>query len=233
MDPMRSLARRFAKRARSKRAALFRSLFKLDRNTKLLDLGSEGGAHINAVLEGTPVEPANVYIADIDAEGVLRGSRKFGYTPVVIGEAQTLPFPERFFDIVFCSSVIEHVTVPKHQVWQLRSGRVFRHEARKRQQAFANEIRRLGKSYFVQTPYKHFPIESHSLLPFLAWLPRRVLIPTLRLVNPIWITQTAPDWHLLDRRQFAELFDAATIIEEKVLGLTKSLMAVSPVESSP
>lgn len=63
--------------------------------------------------------------------------------------------------------MIEHVTVPKARVWELRSGVQFRREARERQRAFADEVRRLGRQYFVQTPYRHFPIESHSCC--LSW----------------------------------------------------------------
>jgi SAM-dependent methyltransferase len=226
VDPITAVVTALSRRARAKRAALFRSLFTLDAETRILDLGSAGGAHISAVLKGTPVQPANVYVADIRPQSVERASREYGYTPVLIAEDAPMPFPDGFFDIVYCSSVIEHVTVPKHMVWELRSARLFRERALARQEAFAAEIRRVGMHFFVQTPYKHFPIETHSWLPFLAWLPRPLLIGTLRVVNPIWITKTAPDWHLLDKKQLARLFEGALIIDEKVFGLTKSLMAV-------
>jgi SAM-dependent methyltransferase len=226
MDPITAIAEAVSRRARAKRAAIFRNLFTPGAETRVLDLGSGGGAHISAVLKGTPVRPANVYVADIKPASVERGSREYGYTPVLIAEDGVLPFPDGFFDIVYCSSVIEHVTVPKRMVWTLRSGRLFREQAFARQKAFADEIRRVGKHFFVQTPYKHFPIEAHSWLPLLAWLPRSLLIDTLRAVNPIWIRQTAPDWHLLDRKQLARLFEGARIIDEKFFGLTKSIMAV-------
>jgi SAM-dependent methyltransferase len=227
MDPITLLERQFSRRSREKRAAIFRNLFPLDQDTKILDLGSETGANIRAVLEGTPVRPGNVHIADIDAQAVAQGSREFGFTPVVIGEGEALPFPDGFFDIVYCSSVIEHVTVPKTIIWELRSGREFRAASRKRQKAFAGEIKRLGKRYFVQTPNRHFPIESHTWLPFIAWLPRRLLIPTLRFTKRFWVKAASPDFHLLDREEMARLFDGAKIVEEKAFGFTKSLIAVN------
>ena len=116
---------------------------------------------------------------------------------------------DQFFDIVYCSSVIEHVTLSKKDVWSEWSGRRFREAARVRQAEFAREIRRLGKRFFVQTPYRHFPIEPHSWLPFAAWLPRWALIPTLRLANVAWVTQPVPDWHLLDRGEMQALFGDA------------------------
>lgn len=55
----------------------------------------------------------SVYIADIDVELVEKGSRKYGFVPVIISESGALSFEDKFFDIVYCSSVIEHVTIIK------------------------------------------------------------------------------------------------------------------------
>ena len=178
------------------------------------------------VLQDTPVKPENVYIADIQSTLIEKGKETYGFVPVHIDESEELPFPDGFFDIVFCSSVIEHVTVPKAQVWCMHSGAEFKRESLKRQKDFAREIQRLGKQYFVQTPYKHFPIESHSRLPFIAWMPRRMLIPLLRFTNSFWVKKTTPDWYLLNIEEMSYLFDDAIIEKEKYLGLTKSIMAI-------
>ncbi len=228
---IRKLFKTFSRRAREKRAALFRSRFVLDERTRILDLGAEGGDNIHAVLRGTRVRPGNVYIADIKRELVERGAAAYGYVPVLVQESGPLPFPDGYFDVVFCSSVIEHVTLPKKDVWREYSGRRFREESRKRQIEFAAEIRRLGRQYFVQTPYRHFPIEPHSWLPFVAWLPRPALIPVLRLSHHVWVTRTNPDWYLLNKREMAATFPEARLLEEKWLGLTKSLMAVKSAAS--
>jgi len=226
MNPITNLVKYFSKQARDKRAAIFRNLFSLDENTRILDLGSESGANINAVLKGTRVQNKHVYIADIEPEVVAKGSNKYGFIPVAINESEALPFEDNFFDIVYCSSVIEHVTIPKEKIWNSYSGHSFKAESLIRQKEFAEEVKRLGKQYFVQTPYKHFPIESHSWLPFIAWLPRWLLIPILRITNLFWVKKTSPDWHLLNKREMLELFNDAEIIEEKEFGLTKSIMAV-------
>lgn len=228
-NPVRRIVRRFSERARAKRAEIFRSTFTIDQNTRILDLGYGGQANIKTVLEGTAARASNVYIADIDEAGVQRGSRKYGFVPVVIDETGPLPFPDQFFDIVYCSSVIEHVTVPKSKVWSTWSGRDFKRISLARQSDFAREIMRVGKRYFVQCPYKHFPIESHSLMPLFGWLPRFILIPALRVTNALWIKSTSPDWHLLNKRQMMQLFDGAQLVEEKVLGMTKSIMAVKDI----
>jgi hypothetical protein len=65
LDPITLLEKQFSARSRERRAGIFRNLFSLDQDTKILDLGSETGANIKAVLEGMPVRPRNVYIADL------------------------------------------------------------------------------------------------------------------------------------------------------------------------
>jgi SAM-dependent methyltransferase len=223
----------FSTKARGKRAAFFRGCFELGDTTRVLDLGSQTGSGIHAVLRGTEVQPHNVYIADIDAALLEEGRARYGFTPVLVKESGPLPFPDGYFDVVFCNSVIEHVTLPKNEVWKERSGARFRAEARRRQKEFATEIRRLGRQYFVQTPYRHFPIEPHSWLPFAGWLPRWLLLPVLRLSHRVWVTKTNPDWYLMNRRELAELFAEARIVDEKCWGLTKSIMAVKSAHAAP
>jgi SAM-dependent methyltransferase len=223
---LQRLFEHFSSKARRKRAALFRSAFGLGATTRILDLGSESGRNIHSVLECTPVLPENTFIADINAAALEHGRERYGFTPVFIGESGQLPFPDGFFDIVYCSSVIEHVTVSKEQVWSLRSGREFRERALEHQREFAREIQRVGRQFFVQTPYRYFLIESHSWLPFIGWLPRRLVVPILEATRAFWPKKTAPDWHLLDRTQLASMFEGAQIRDEKWLGLTKSIMAV-------
>ena len=217
---------RLAAQARRKRAELFRGAFGLGADTRILDLGSEWGGNIHSVLEGTPIQAANVYIADIDPVALERGRASYGFVPVLLGESGKLPFPDGYFDIVYCSSVIEHVTVPKEEVWKVKSGREFRQRSLAHQREFAREIQRVGRQFFVQTPYRWFVLEAHSWLPFVSWLPRRAMLPVLSFARNFWPKRTRPDWYLLNKREFASLFDGAEIRSEKWLGLTKSIMAV-------
>lgn len=230
MNPVTKIVKYFSKRAREKRAVIFRKTFPIGNDTRILDLGSENGSNIHDYLLGTKVSSKNVYIADIELEAINEGSKLFGFNPVLINESGALPYPDGFFDIVFCSSVIEHVTVPKEDVWKLYSGYDFKKESFKKQKELAEEIQRLGKQYFVQTPYKHFPIESHSWLPFISWLPRWLLIAVLRFTNVFWVKKTNPDWYLLNKQEMSKMFDNANIIEEKVLGITKSIIAVKSIK---
>ena len=109
---------------------------------------------------------------------------------------------------------------------QVRSRRQFEALALEHQRAFAREIARIGRRYFVQTPYRYFPIDSHMWLPApVAFLPRLVQLQLVRVINRFWIKHTVLDFNLLNRRQLGELFPDAEIVAERWFGLTKSLIA--------
>ncbi len=226
MNKLQEIVWAASRKARQKRAEFFRSQFILDETTRVLDIGSETGANIKLVLENTNVKPENVFIADIDENALNEGRERFGFQTLLLDESGKLPIADDEFDLIYCSSVIEHVTVAKEKVWETTSQIEFKKAAWERQTELANEIRRVGKQYFVQTPARSFVIESHTWLPLVAFLPRPMLIKTMRQANKFWIKKAAPDFNLLDKQQMHKLFPDAEIALEKKLGLVKSIMAM-------
>lgn len=226
MDPISKIASKFSVNARQKRAELFRSFFEIGPETKILDLGSENGSNIFNVLAGTDAQPENVFIADIDSTAIDYGRRSHGFSPVLVREGHPLEFTVGFFDIVYCSSVIEHTTVAKSEMWKIRGQREFETISWEKQTEFAKEIVRLGKQFFVQTPCRSFPIESHTWLPLMGYLPRPVFLPVLSITNRIWVKGAEPDFNLLDSEQMKALFPSARIVPEMKWGLIKSIMAI-------
>jgi SAM-dependent methyltransferase len=117
--------------------------------------------------------------------------------------AQRLPFADAEFELCYCSSVIEHVPV-------------------RQREAFAAEVRRVGRGWFVQSPAFSFPIEPHSLLPGAHWLPVRVR-------RPYWRFGATGGWEeiaLLRRCELEALFGPARA--ERFGPFTKSWVCVSP-----
>ncbi len=141
-------------------------------------------------------------------------------TRLVFGDGLNLPFADRSFDLVFSNSVVEHVGSAGNQ------------------RRFADEIRRVGRRYWVQTPNRRFPIEQHLLTPFLHWLPmglRRAVARRFTVWDLIarptpesrrfYIEHFLDDIRLLDRRQVADLFPDATVIGENLGPSVKSWVA--------
>ncbi len=223
---MKKIILKISQNAREKRAKIFRQNFQIEKGSKILDIGSEDGTNINFVLKNTDFDARNIFIADIDKKAIEKGARNFGFNPVLLQESGKLPFDDEFFDIVYCSSVIEHATVAKNDMWNIKSGKKFREISFENQKLLAGEIRRIGKSYFVQTPSKNFPIESHSWLPFVAFFPRSLFLQTIKASNRFWIKKTIPDYNLLDQREMKKLFPDAEILTEKKFGLVKSIIAI-------
>jgi SAM-dependent methyltransferase len=226
MNKLKKIIWSVSNKNRQKRAEIFRGSFDFDEATKILDIGSESGENINLALRGTKVLPGNVYIADINGDEINKGKDKFGFQPVLIYELNELPFEDKFFDIVYCSSVIEHVTVPKEKVWEIVSESEFQKKAWEKQKLLAREINRVGRQFFVQTPARGFPIETHTWLPFVGYLSRPLQIKVMTLTNKFWIKEAIPDFNLLDEKQMAELFPDAEIVFEKKFGFVKSIMAI-------
>jgi SAM-dependent methyltransferase len=192
---------------------------------RILDLGGEDGTHIAQVL---PFRDS-VVVADISREQLRRASEVYGFETLLLDESGRIPQPDDSFDIVFCSSVIEHVTVDKADLERYRTNATFARASLERQKVLSDEVRRVGKAYFVQTPNKYFVIESHSWLPgFIVLLPRRTQIGLLRFMNRWWPKKTSPDWHLLTFADMQRLFPDAEIVRERSLGMTKSIMAIRP-----
>ena len=187
--PLARLASPLAARARARRHAHFFALTRLSPGAQVLDVGC-GRIGLRAL------EPR------LNITGVDLAARPDYPGPFVQADAtEGLPFADGEFELVYCSSVIEHVP-PSRRV------------------AFAREIRRVGRGWFVQTPAWSFPLEPHALLPFAHWLP-------VGLRRPYWRFGAAGEWEeisLLKRVEVEALFGPA--LPERVGPLTKSWICV-------
>src|SRR5512139_1077631 len=126
--------------------AVFLREFGVNDHTRILD---DGG--LAATWAGVPVKPKVVLLNMPRAAGE---AFEPGFI-CVAGDGCNLPFADRAFDVVFSNSVIEHLGSPAAQ------GR------------FAAEAERAGKGYWIQTPNRYFPIETHLLTPLVHFLPKR------------------------------------------------------------
>jgi SAM-dependent methyltransferase len=139
---------------------------------------------------------------DLDVTGTDVTPRPDYPGPFVLADAaERLPFPDDAFDLAYSNSVVEHLP-------------------RARREAFAREVRRVARGWWVQTPAYSFPIEPHSLLPGAHWLPARPRRAYWRL------GVAAPDdIDLLRRDELLDLF-GPPVIAERLGPVAKSWVAV-------
>lgn len=105
-----------------------------------------------------------------------------------------LPFEDHHFDIVFCSAVLEHVG------------------SREAQRQFIAETLRVGKRFFFTTPNRYFPVEFHTFLPLIHWLPQTMHQAVLRSLGMTFWAST-DNLNLLSHRTLRKLFPKCASIE--------------------
>jgi hypothetical protein len=220
---IRRIAVRSSTTCRIRRGQLFLDRLKPKADDRILDLGGGGGGYMAQTL---PFRH-NVTIADLDPGNLTMAADNYGFETLRLDGGETFPVADRAYDVVFCSSVIEHVTGPKDIVYDLAHAREFTASAKAAQANFAAEVRRIAKRYFVQTPYKYFPLEQHSFLPFfVVLLPRSWHMRLLRFLATRWFKPSQPDFRLLTIREMRVLFPDAEIVLERYCGLVKSIVAI-------
>jgi len=203
-----------ASRLRAKRNEKFRSLIDgLPRPLEILDVGGT-----QTVWEAIRlVDQPDVHITILNLQ---REECPYKNVRSVVGDARDMRhFHDCQFDIVYSNSVIEHVG----SIDQMAK--------------MASEVRRVGRRYFVQTPYRYFPIEPHFVFPLFQFLPFSIRTLMVQNFSLGWIAKQ-PDReraadevrsiNLLSRRELKFLFPEGRMMEERLLGLTKSLIVHTP-----
>jgi SAM-dependent methyltransferase len=188
-------------RSRERKLRLFMDELQPTRETTVLDVGvdelgfgeGDGCGTLNFFEERYPWPERITALGLHDGEGFRE---RYPLIPYVQGDACDLPFADGAFDVVFSNAVIEHVG------------------GRERQQRLVSEALRVGRRAFITTPNRSFPVEVHTRLPLVHWLPDALAHRTYRAARKGW----ASELHLLSRRSFESLFPGRVRIVS--LGLT-------------
>ena len=136
-----------------------------------------------------------------------------------VGDACALDYANQQYDLFHSNSVIEHVGQWRHM------------------QAMAREAQRVAVAHYVQTPNFWFPVDPHfPKLPLQHWLPHP-LRARLMMALPLATAGRARNFDdayrfvdssiLLTTKQMRALFPSSDIRFEWVLGMRKSIIAVS------
>ena len=199
------LADAISLRSRRRKLRLFLDELQPTAETSVLDVGADelafgegdGCGTLNFFEELYPWQERITALGLHDGDGFRE---RYPAVRYVQGDACALPFADGEFDVVFSNAVIEHVG------------------DRERQRRLVLEALRVGRRVFLTTPNRRFPIEVHTRLPLVHWLPDAVAHHAYDLAGKGF----AKELHLLTPRTLASLFPGRV----RVLSLGLTLVAI-------
>jgi hypothetical protein len=213
LDPRntKSLNQNF-RRKRFENFIEFMNSLNFNGNIKILDIGGTQSYWENMIVP----ENLDVHITLLNLHDEKVSSEKFSS---LVGNATDLKeHNNNAFDIVFSNSCIEHLFS-----WE-------------NQKKMADEITRVGKFYYVQTPNLYFPLEPHWLFPFFQFLPKGIKIILTNYLTLGHYTKCndfekakkrVNEVQLLSENDMKKLFPNGKIYREYFFGLVKSITSYS------
>jgi SAM-dependent methyltransferase len=197
---LRRVASRVSLRSRERKLRLFLDLMAPGPETTVVDVGVTD-APFGAGSSDNFFEALYPWPERITAVGhteLHRFEAAFPAVAAVRADGRSLPFADGAFDLGFSNAVVEHVA-----------------GGRDGQRAFVHELCRVAGRVFVTTPNRWFPLEVHTLLPFVHWLPPGPRSRVLRFEDVL---------DPLGPKDFAALFPYSV----RVINTGMTLIAVGP-----
>lgn len=134
----------------------FCDVIKFDNKSTILDIGTTPSTedHENLFIKLFPYKYNITCLSNTDCTPI---KNKFKGLNFILGDGRASNLEDSSFDIVHSNAVIEHV------------GSYFE------QKTFIKECYRISKKdIFITTPYRFFPIEMHTKLPLIHFLPKKI-----------------------------------------------------------
>lgn len=202
----------FGQRARNRRSETFGRLFPDLAEMSVLDLGGTA-----VFWKRAPARPKSVHMINTVTDPDLEPGDE-SWLRLDVGDACDIPTGvlDPRYDLVYSNSLIEHVG------------------GHSRRMAFAEQVRTVGDEYWVQTPYRYFPVEPHWVAPGMQFLP----LWARAKYGSVWPLADVPEktfgvaveaqlWtELLDISAMRWYFPDAEMYYERLAGLVKSVTAV-------
>jgi hypothetical protein len=180
-----------------------------DAGDTILDVGVSADEHpASNHFEKRYPHLSRICALSIDAHPELR--MQFPGITLVRGDARALPFASGAFDFVYSHAVVEHLG------------------SRERQARFLREALRVArKGVLVTTPNRWHPVESHTGLPLLHFLPAPACRKLYRVLGK-GMYATEESLNLLGPSDFVRLCGEipATIHRVQWLGIASNLVLV-------
>jgi len=206
-----SIAQRFSHHFRDKKWELFTQQFSFTKDARVLDIGYQNDEYQDADNYLEKHYPHPEHITALGIEESEQFQQRYPMVKTVRYDGQHFPFSENEFDIAWSNATLEHVGTRAEQV------------------QFLKEIYRTARSGFITTPNKGFPLEVHTRLPFIHWLPKPLFSAIVKMLGKGWAAGEYMD--LLSSRTLHVAVEAAgwenyTIHRQKFLGFTLQFIIV-------
>ena len=204
------LTGRMTRRSRQARLALFLASMRPEPADTILDVGViDTGWRASNFLENGYPWPERITAVGLEEMPTFQSL--FPSVRFVVADGRRLPFEDRSFDVGFSNAVIEHVG------------------NRNEQRRFVSEMLRTCGRVFISTPDARFPIDPHTLLPFIHWLPVRFRYPLLRWTgNAEWADEAM--LNPLSAKDSTSMFPKSSrprLHRQRLFGLTTVLTIVA------
>jgi hypothetical protein len=161
-----SLPTRISKHQRRKMFGAFLQALNPSDADSVLDVGVTGDQDHDHTNYFEALYPHKSRITATGLEDASFLERLYPGMRFVQADGLDLPFPDKSYDYVHSSAVIEHVG------------------SCERQAAFLRELWRVARGgIFVTTPNRWFPIEVHTILPVIHYLPPKAFRACLRALG--------------------------------------------------
>lgn len=148
------LVRRISTIARRKVHELFLRTMEPKPGDRILDIGTsdDTGPDSNMLEQLYPYRADLTCASLTDGKSILAAYPGVQHVRIVAGDP--LPFAANAFDIVYSNAVLEHAG------------------SQAQQRKFIAEMCRVAPRRFFAVPHRGFPVEHHTCLPFIHYLPR-------------------------------------------------------------
>lgn len=211
-----ALFNRLSQRSRSIKMELLQRYVPLRGTERVLDIGSQLDFQSRQLLERF-ADKSRITAVNILPEHLRAIRAALPGVRTVLADARTMPFRDQEFDLVYSNAVIEHVGDFADQ------------------RRMADEVRRVGKRWFLTTPNRWYPFEFHVRMPLLSWLPPRWMHKAARLWGYDHIQRRYrsgndySDVRLLTAAELRRIFPDALILKPRVTFWPETLVIVGPV----
>jgi ubiquinone/menaquinone biosynthesis C-methylase UbiE len=118
---------------------------------------------------------------------------------ILIGDGKNTLLDDNSFDIVHSNATIEHIGSFDDQI------------------SFTEEMLRISKnSIFIQTPNRFYPIDFHTIIPFIHWLPKKIHRKLLKFLN-LHFYSKEENLNLLSKKDLKKICKILNIRKYKIL----------------